>query len=179
MVGDPFVNCYQEPTSSAECRSDSECASDKACINERCQNPCAESNPCAGNAECRVANHRPLCYCPQGWGGDPQVQCFRRKFHQNCVIYYSLSLQLNLINSQLNARTIPIVPTTRLVTTKSAWIHAITAHCIAEREPSALRRIIEPIVCVSQDTRAIPWWPVYEDNVSITRTARTTRRVTA
>lgn len=80
MVGDPFVNCYQEPISSVECRSDSECASDKACINERCQNPCAESNPCAGNAECRVANHRPLCYCPQGWGGDPQNQCFRREY---------------------------------------------------------------------------------------------------
>lgn len=72
-----------EPISAVECRTDSECASDKACINERCQNPCADSNPCGGHAECRVANHRPLCYCPERWGGNPQVHCFRSKFYKN------------------------------------------------------------------------------------------------
>lgn len=78
MVGDPFVNCFKEPTTpSPECRTDLECSSHQACINEKCRNPCAERNPCAQNAECRVSQHRPLCYCPIGWGGDPQVQCYK------------------------------------------------------------------------------------------------------
>lgn len=90
-----------------------------------------------------------------------------------------LILKSVLSNSQLNATTIPIVPTTRHVTTKSAWIRAITDHFTAERELSASRRTIGQIVSVSLDTKAIPWWPVYEDNVSITRTVPTMKLVTA
>lgn len=63
----------------AGCTHDSECTPTTACINQRCQDPCAEANPCAGNAECRVQNSRPICFCPAGWGGDPQVQCYKRK----------------------------------------------------------------------------------------------------
>lgn len=79
LIGDPFVNCYKEPVSRVECTHDSDCSVDTACINKRCQNPCAESNPCAHNAECRISYHRPLCYCPPGWGGDPQRMCYKRK----------------------------------------------------------------------------------------------------
>lgn len=80
LIGDPFTNCFAEQiVVKPECRSDSECSSTQSCINERCQNPCADRNPCAGNAECRVAQHRPLCSCPAGWGGDPQVQCYKRE----------------------------------------------------------------------------------------------------
>lgn len=65
-----------------------------ACINQRCQDPCAEANPCAGNAECRVRNSRPICSCPTGWGGDPQVQCYRRKYQTEVIptfIYKNLN----------------------------------------------------------------------------------------
>lgn len=79
LVGDPFINCYRESAISPECTTDSECSADKACINRKCLNPCAENNPCAGNAECRVSLHRPLCFCPQGWGGNPNIFCYKRK----------------------------------------------------------------------------------------------------
>lgn len=81
FTGDPFINCIKEQIiKGPECRTDSECSAITACLNEKCQNPCAERNPCAGNAECKVSQHRPLCYCPIGWGGDPQIQCYKRKY---------------------------------------------------------------------------------------------------
>lgn len=80
-VGDPFRHCFIEPVApKPECVSDSECSPTTACINQRCQNPCADRNPCSGHAECRVAQHHPTCYCPPGWAGDPQVQCYKRKY---------------------------------------------------------------------------------------------------
>lgn len=82
MIGDPFINCYKEhDVSTPECVSDYECDVNKACVRQTCVNPCAESNPCSGNADCRVSYHRPLCYCPPGWGGDPKIQCYKRKFY--------------------------------------------------------------------------------------------------
>lgn len=80
LIGDPFSNCFKETPALPECTSDSDCSSNAACIDQRCLNPCAERNPCALNAECRVSQHRPLCYCPTGWGGDPQLECYKRKY---------------------------------------------------------------------------------------------------
>jgi len=64
-----------------ECRTDSECQQDRACIENVCQEPCLAvgREPCGLNGICRTEQHRPVCYCPDGWGGDPHVQCFRRK----------------------------------------------------------------------------------------------------
>jgi len=62
-----------------ECTSDPECPGDKSCVNERCQDPCLVANPCGSGAECHTIQHRPVCNCPDGWGGNPQVQCYRRK----------------------------------------------------------------------------------------------------
>lgn len=87
LIGDPFQNCFREPLKEPtsvqlpECRSDGECPATLACLNERCRNPCADRNPCSAHAECRVSAHRPLCFCPEGWGGDPERQCFRRKLY--------------------------------------------------------------------------------------------------
>jgi hypothetical protein len=39
-----------------------------------CKDVCATSE-CAGTAECRVSNHRPVCFCPQGLQGNPKVEC--------------------------------------------------------------------------------------------------------
>lgn len=122
MIGDPFTNCYKEPMSKVECTHDSDCSVDTACINKRCQNPCAESNPCAHNAECRISYHRPLCYCPPGWGGDPQRMCYKRN---NYLKKFSALLTISIV--QLNAKMTMNAPTTRLVSTKSASIHAAPA----------------------------------------------------
>lgn len=117
-AGDPFINCYEGIVSHAfffysskvsdrasftslsftstedvilpECRTNTECPSDKACINQLCQDPCS-SNSCGLNAECITINHHPSCHCQHGLAGDPQAQCFRRKFlrfliFKNCGI---------------------------------------------------------------------------------------------
>lgn len=107
-AGDPFINCYEgiilypfllislpnkqlnvfflhycfpstENVVLVECGTNTECPSDKACINQRCQDPCS-SNRCGLNAECITINHHPSCHCQSGLAGDPQLQCFRRKF---------------------------------------------------------------------------------------------------
>lgn len=80
LLGNPFIHCYEESKTKPECTSDSECSNDKSCINQRCQNPCIVSNPCGSKAECRTSVHRPTCLCPDGWGGNPQIACFERKF---------------------------------------------------------------------------------------------------
>lgn len=80
-IGDPFVNCYVEPiVQKPECQSDNQCPTSKACINQLCRDPCADRNPCIQNAECRTIQHHPTCVCPVGWAGDPQIQCYKRKY---------------------------------------------------------------------------------------------------
>lgn len=57
------------------CKSNSECAGSEACINALCINPCN----CGPNAECRVVNHYPICYCQPGYSGNPQLGCIKSK----------------------------------------------------------------------------------------------------
>ena len=57
------------------CQSDPECPTDKACHNTRCVDPCN----CGINAICQVINHKPLCYCPPGYSGNPEIECQKRK----------------------------------------------------------------------------------------------------
>lgn len=86
-----FLHCCLSSTEDVvlpECRTNTECSSDKACINQRCQNPCS-SNRCGLNAECITINHHPSCHCQSGLAGDPQLQCFKRKFF---LLFPSLSL---------------------------------------------------------------------------------------
>lgn len=79
LVGDPFTNCFRQPSTDVGCRDDSECAPDHACINKKCQNPCFVE-PCRGsNAECQVQYHRAVCTCPHAWAGDPHTRCYKRK----------------------------------------------------------------------------------------------------
>jgi hypothetical protein len=42
----------------------------------QCVDACATGG-CASSAECRAANHRPVCLCPQGLQGNPKVECKR------------------------------------------------------------------------------------------------------
>ena len=59
----------------AGCDNNNECPSHTACRNRLCINPCAQDDPCASNAICRVANHQPICTCPDGFVGDPTISC--------------------------------------------------------------------------------------------------------
>ncbi len=53
------------------CRSDDECSVGEACINRACKNPC----DCGTGADCFLADHVPVCRCPEGTIGDPQIAC--------------------------------------------------------------------------------------------------------
>lgn len=57
-----------------ECVVSSECSYDKACSNQKCVDPCP--NTCGQNAKCRVNNHSPICYCMDGYTGDPFSRCY-------------------------------------------------------------------------------------------------------
>lgn len=69
----PGYNYGSPPGCRKECSINSDCVNTKACVNEHCINPCAGS--CAPNAECRVVNHKAMCYCPPRFTGDPFVRC--------------------------------------------------------------------------------------------------------
>lgn len=57
-----------------ECSSNSECPTDKACINQKCKDPCVGA--CGVNAQCRAISHSPMCFCDNGFTGDPFSNCF-------------------------------------------------------------------------------------------------------
>lgn len=61
------------PACRKECAINSDCMNTKACINEHCIDPCPGS--CAQNAECKVINHKAVCYCLPQYSGDPFVRC--------------------------------------------------------------------------------------------------------
>lgn len=66
--GDPYTGCRPE------CLLSSDCHPQLACNNtNRCFDPCVGA--CAPNATCQVINHRPVCLCPTGTTGNPQVAC--------------------------------------------------------------------------------------------------------
>ena len=67
-----------------ECTTDPECPDHLACIREKCQNPCFTTT-CGVNAECRVTRHRAICYCKQGYEGDPYRICEERKQQYHLV----------------------------------------------------------------------------------------------
>lgn len=79
LIGDPFIRCSKVPETKPECTTDLDCPFDKTCTNQRCQDPCSFANPCGSNALCQTSQHRPICRCPDGWGGNPQIICYKRK----------------------------------------------------------------------------------------------------
>jgi hypothetical protein len=74
----PTCSCLPEmigipPNCRPECLSSSECKSTESCISGKCTDPCR--NTCGLNAECRVKNHNPVCFCPNNYLGDPFIMC--------------------------------------------------------------------------------------------------------
>ena len=56
------------------CKNDNDCISKNICMSGHCQDACANAG-CAPTAECRVANHRPVCLFPLGLRGNPKMEC--------------------------------------------------------------------------------------------------------
>ena len=69
------------------CSVDQECPDYNSCINNRCADPCVISDPCATNAFCKVLNHQPKCSCPEGYIGDPRVECKPRKTSFKTILF--------------------------------------------------------------------------------------------
>lgn len=57
-----------------ECQVDDECPVSKACIGFKCQDPCPGS--CGHNTHCRVEKHHPVCFCNNGFTGNPFQSCY-------------------------------------------------------------------------------------------------------
>ena len=66
-IGDPYSSCRPE------CVLNTDCSRDKSCVRNLCIDPCPES--CGVNAECRIANHIPICSCKESHSGDPYEFC--------------------------------------------------------------------------------------------------------
>ncbi|KAI5719789.1 hypothetical protein M8J76_014878 [Diaphorina citri] len=54
------------------CSADTDCPAALSCRSAECVDPCSPA-PCGPNAQCSVANHRPLCSCPAGLMGLPSA----------------------------------------------------------------------------------------------------------
>lgn len=65
------------PNCRPECLIHEECPSNRACVSQQCQDPCIGA--CGFNARCTTQNHKPVCTCMEGFGGDPYASCTLRQ----------------------------------------------------------------------------------------------------
>ncbi|KAJ8938421.1 hypothetical protein NQ318_004707, partial [Aromia moschata] len=65
--GNPYESCRPE------CLTNADCSMNRACITNKCQDPCPGT--CGVNALCSVANHIPVCSCPEKYEGDAFRLC--------------------------------------------------------------------------------------------------------
>ncbi|ROT61486.1 hypothetical protein C7M84_020738 [Penaeus vannamei] len=56
------------------CENNDDCDVDNSCLNKLCYDACT-LGICGDDAECETVDHRPVCLCPYGTSGDPQVGC--------------------------------------------------------------------------------------------------------
>lgn len=84
--GDPHIGCRPE------CIQNSDCNRHLSCVNTKCVDPCPGA--CGLNAECSVDNHSPVCYCLNGYTGNPSRMCQK----------IEISKFLMLIENQLNLK---------------------------------------------------------------------------
>lgn len=64
----------------AECLSSEDCANNEYCnvVSNVCQDACS-LNVCGEGSLCKGKLHRPLCYCPKGYDGNPHEICNKTK----------------------------------------------------------------------------------------------------
>lgn len=88
------------PACRSECAINSDCINTRACVNERCIDPCPGS--CAPNAECRVVNHKALCYCLPRYTGDPFVRCAPIAIGKGLIKLSVYSIRIPFSNTKFN-----------------------------------------------------------------------------
>lgn len=110
------------PSFTVGCRGDSECPLTQSCVNNECMDACLVTQ-CGVNALCTSDGyHRPRCYCPDGYQGNPYHICERPEctndndcpsslacHNQRCVnpCNCPLSAQCSVINHRPNCRCPP------------------------------------------------------------------------
>jgi len=77
-TGDPLIQCTQQAPISRAIISQPP----PQAIAVRARDPCAGA-PCGQNAECRSSGDRPVCSCPAGYQGNPQILCRRGECSAN------------------------------------------------------------------------------------------------
>lgn len=87
------------PSCRPECLVDSDCTSVMSCSNQKCADPCRGS--CGLNAECRVHNHKPICYCPNGYNGDPFTLC-KVIVHSKYILHNYMTSKNNCVQLRSN-----------------------------------------------------------------------------
>ena len=73
------------------CTTNDDCRQTEACFNRDCVDPCN----CGTNAQCFVNNHKPVCFCPEGYTGDPEVGCVKGRT-ENGMLKRFMNLLLRL-----------------------------------------------------------------------------------
>ncbi|XP_036344722.1 fibrillin-3-like, partial [Rhagoletis pomonella] len=71
----PLGQLCERGTCLAGCKTNSDCPTDQSCLSGKCADPCADKSACGRNALCTVSDHRMLCYCPDGYEGEPSKEC--------------------------------------------------------------------------------------------------------
>lgn len=66
------IICFR--SSVAGCRTDGDCSGSHACVQRNCVPACSPSS-CGKNAICHGINHKAICECPPGFGGNPRDSC--------------------------------------------------------------------------------------------------------
>ena len=64
------------------CQTNDDCPQTEACFNRDCVDPCN----CGINAQCYVTNHKPVCFCPEGYTGNPEVECVKGKICKKNIL---------------------------------------------------------------------------------------------
>ena len=76
----PALAVPESPPLDVGCEVNPDCPVHKACFNRVCRDPCVVNDPCGLNAFCRVEAHQAVCRCPEGYLGNPRVECKLREY---------------------------------------------------------------------------------------------------
>lgn len=138
--GNPYDGCRPE------CVTNSECPNHLACLSNKCKDPCP--GVCGQNAECRVINHSPQCYCQTGFVGNPLASCHKeerlppsKKTHlfENAFKFDSISTGFLLFRniSILDSRNYSIFS---IFVEQSILIHPVRVRCFSAPTPELLHK---------------------------------------
>ena len=90
----PALAVPQSPPLDVGCEVNPDCPVHKACFNRICRDPCVLNDPCGINAFCRVEAHQAVCRCPEGYLGNPRVECKLREYSLQLITALVVIIQL-------------------------------------------------------------------------------------